>query len=192
VNDAANWPDDTPGRLEQAALALFERHGFESVSCADIAEAAGVSERTFFRHFAHKEDVLLRDSQARLDRLRDALADMSDDVASSLAGALAAAIDERDPAFRLRARLLTTSPSLVRRNLELQVQWEEAISESLQGILPEADAAVIAAAAVACARVVVAGTGAGAGAGEDAELDTSASLARSFRALWPLTTSPQG
>lgn len=189
MNDDASWPGDTPGRLEQAALALFERHGFEPVSCADIAEAAGVSERTFFRHFAHKEDVLLRDSQARLDRLRDALAVVSDDVASSLASALAAAIDARDPAFRLRARLLTTSPSLVRRNLELQVQWEQAIAKSLGGIVPEADAAVIAAAAVACARVVVAG----AGTDEDAEpLDTRASLARSFRALWPLTSSPEG
>lgn len=184
MDDDASWPNDTAGRLEQAALALFERHGFESVSCADIAEAAGVSERTFFRHFAHKEDVLLRDAQARLDRLRAALAAVSDDVAASLAAALAAAIDARDPSFRLRARLLTSSPSLVRRNLELQVEWEDAISKALGRVVASADAPVIAAAAVACARVVVAR------AADDPEpLDTTVSLARSFRALWPLTSS---
>ena len=46
------------GRLEQAALELYGEHGFDSTTVAEIAERAGVTERTFFRHFADKREVL--------------------------------------------------------------------------------------------------------------------------------------
>jgi AcrR family transcriptional regulator len=54
----ARWEPDSPGRLEQAALALFAELGYEETTVAAIAERAGVTERTFFRHFADKREVL--------------------------------------------------------------------------------------------------------------------------------------
>src|ERR1700693_4399348 len=52
------WEPDSRGRLEQAALALFGELGYEETTVAAIAERAGVTERTFFRHFADKREVL--------------------------------------------------------------------------------------------------------------------------------------
>lgn len=45
-------------RLQQAAVELFREHGFDRTTAADIASRAGVTERTFFRHFADKREVL--------------------------------------------------------------------------------------------------------------------------------------
>jgi AcrR family transcriptional regulator len=45
-------------RLQQAALELFGERGYEETTAANIAAKAGVTERTFFRHFADKRDVL--------------------------------------------------------------------------------------------------------------------------------------
>jgi len=52
------WEPDSRGRLEEAALALYGERGFESTTVAGIAERAGLTERTFFRHFADKREVL--------------------------------------------------------------------------------------------------------------------------------------
>ena len=52
------WEPDARGRLEQAALALYGERGFEQTTVAEIAERAGLTERTFFRHFADKREVL--------------------------------------------------------------------------------------------------------------------------------------
>jgi AcrR family transcriptional regulator len=52
------WEPDSRGRLEQAAFALYGERGFEDTTVAEIAERAGLTERTFFRHFADKRDVL--------------------------------------------------------------------------------------------------------------------------------------
>ena len=45
------WEPDSRGRLQEAALALFSEHGFDQTTAAEIAARAGVTERTFFRHF---------------------------------------------------------------------------------------------------------------------------------------------
>jgi AcrR family transcriptional regulator len=75
--------DRTRARLVEAALAEFQRHGFERASVARIAEQAGVSRPTFYFHFPAKEDLLrglqagleasLADRVARSRSLRDAL-----------------------------------------------------------------------------------------------------------------------
>lgn len=59
----ARWEPDARGRLQQAALDLFGEQGFETTSVAQIAERAGVTERTFFRHHADKREVLFAGSE---------------------------------------------------------------------------------------------------------------------------------
>ena len=54
----ARWEPDAKGRLRRAALELFADGGFEPTTVAEIAGPAGVTERTFFRHFADKREVL--------------------------------------------------------------------------------------------------------------------------------------
>ena len=55
-------------RLQQAAVELFRKHGYDQTTAAEIAERAGVTERTFFRHFADKREVLF-DGQTKLREL---------------------------------------------------------------------------------------------------------------------------
>src|SRR3954463_11423093 len=52
------WEPNADGRLMRAALELYSERGFEQTTVADIAERAGVTERTFFRYFADKREVL--------------------------------------------------------------------------------------------------------------------------------------
>ena len=62
----------TRARLQASALDLFEQRGFDSVTVAQIAEAAGVTPMTFFRHFTTKARALLDDPYDPL--IRDAVA----------------------------------------------------------------------------------------------------------------------
>src|SRR5580658_4590826 len=52
------WQPDSRGRLQEAALALYSERGFDQTTAAQIADRAGLTERTFFRHFADKREVL--------------------------------------------------------------------------------------------------------------------------------------
>lgn len=60
--------------LRQAALKCFARKGFANVTVTELAREAGVTERTFFRHFPTKEAVLFQDYETHLDWLAEALA----------------------------------------------------------------------------------------------------------------------
>jgi AcrR family transcriptional regulator len=56
--DVSRWPADARGRLESAALALFVEQGFAETTVPQITARAGLTTRTFFRHFADKREVL--------------------------------------------------------------------------------------------------------------------------------------
>lgn len=60
--------------LRQAALKSFARKGFANVTVTELAREAGVTERTFFRHFPTKEAVLFQDYETHLEWLAEALA----------------------------------------------------------------------------------------------------------------------
>jgi AcrR family transcriptional regulator len=64
----------TRQELRRCALARFARHGFDKTSVADIVADAGVTERTFYRHFPTKEAVLFEDFASRVGWFRAALA----------------------------------------------------------------------------------------------------------------------
>ncbi len=54
----ARWEPDAVGRLRQAAMELYREPGYDKVTVAEIAARAGLTPRTFFRHFADKREVL--------------------------------------------------------------------------------------------------------------------------------------
>ena len=58
------WEPDARGRLEQAALELFEERGYARTTVEDIAARAGLTERTFFRYFTDKREVLFSGAAA--------------------------------------------------------------------------------------------------------------------------------
>jgi AcrR family transcriptional regulator len=58
------WEPDARGRLEQAAMELFEERGYARTTVEDIAAHAGLTERTFFRYFTDKREVLFSGSAA--------------------------------------------------------------------------------------------------------------------------------
>src|SRR3984957_6239565 len=89
------WEPDSRGRLQEAALALYSERGFDQTTAAQIAARAGLTERTFFRHFADKREVLFGGSALLKERIVTAVADAPapdgpfDAVACGLAAAAA-------------------------------------------------------------------------------------------------------
>jgi AcrR family transcriptional regulator len=71
---------DTRAAIVDAALTLFERDGFDGVTVAEVAEAAGVGERTVFRYFPTKERIVLDEGSATFDQFVDALHEVPDEV----------------------------------------------------------------------------------------------------------------
>ena len=65
--------------IEQAALGLFEQQGVEGTTVDEIAAAAGISPRTFFRYCATKEDAVLRVQRAMEEVLAERCAALSPD-----------------------------------------------------------------------------------------------------------------
>ena len=64
--------------LRRAALASFASRGFSNVTVTELAREAGVTERTFFRHFPTKEAVLFQDYETQVEWLADALTQRPD------------------------------------------------------------------------------------------------------------------
>ncbi|MGX5681845.1 TetR family transcriptional regulator [Schumannella luteola] len=115
------WQPDAKGRLREAALELYAEKGFEQTTVADIATRAGVTERTFFRYFADKREVLFGGTDALRATAISAIAESTSGTAMDRAGAavIAAAsiLDgQRDHARRRQSAILA-NPSLQEREL---------------------------------------------------------------------------
>lgn len=132
----ARWQEGTDGRLRAAAMRLFADRGFDNVTVGDIAAATGVTERTFFRYFPDKKEVLFAD-QARYEAgFLDAL-DASDAtsplalVADALHGGGAFFVDERRAHSRARQRIIDSSAALTER----ETHKREAVAAAIAGAL---------------------------------------------------------
>ena len=110
------WEPGARERLQAAALDLYAKRGFEQTTAADIAESVGLTERTFFRYFADKREVLFAGQdefqQVFLDGVDAAPEDASalDTVAFALQAASAFFPDERRPYSRLRQTIIVANP----------------------------------------------------------------------------------
>lgn len=123
--------------LAETAQALFETHGFDEVTVDQIAEAAEVSPRTFFRYFGSKEAVLFADQDELIDSFRRSFAARSADEPPlvSLHAALRALSDDyvaHRPYHLRRQHLVERGATLgTYRDAVLRPRWEEAIATAL-------------------------------------------------------------
>ncbi len=123
-------------RIEDAAVELFERQGFDATTIEQIAAAADIAPRTFFSYFDTKDDVVLADYADRLDRILDELDQRPPDEPawSALQGSFATvAADYAAEADRLTRRfdIMAATPSVQARSLQLQAGWEHTLTAHL-------------------------------------------------------------
>ncbi len=122
IGAMGRWEPNARGRLEQAALELYVERGFEQTTVAEIARRAGLTERTFFRHYADKREVLFAGGgelrEFLVDRVMGAPADAApiDAVAAALE-ATGPLFDERRDGVRHRRAIITAHPELREREL---------------------------------------------------------------------------
>jgi AcrR family transcriptional regulator len=123
------------------ALSLFLERGFDAVTTGQIAAAAGISPRSFFRYFETKEDVVLSRMRDAVDSVREALAarPAAEPVWTSLRFAFRQLVDQPgasdDEALRV-TRLIMTSPAIQARNTQKRRDWEQALLPEITARLP--------------------------------------------------------
>jgi AcrR family transcriptional regulator len=154
----ARWEPDARGRLEQAAFSLFAERGFENTTVAEIAERAGLTERTFFRHFADKREVLFAGSASFVEVVTVGVADAPSGLAPI--DAVAAGFEAVGEylldvgAARERQRVIAANPDLQERELSKLSSLSTSIARALRGRgLNEAAAALAAQIGIAIFRV---------------------------------------
>ncbi|MGU3500356.1 TetR family transcriptional regulator [Mycobacterium sp. C31M] len=150
------WQPDARGRLEQAALESYLDRGFEQTTVAEIAARAGLTERTFFRHFADKREVLFGGQDDLGAAMTAAIAAMPFDTAplDAVTAALESTsdffTDRRDHARR-RQTVIAANPGLQERELiklatlasvMAQALRERGVAAGTAGLLAETGIAV--------------------------------------------------
>ena len=135
----ARWDPGTKERLRDAALARFAANGYVATSVEEVARDAGVTERTFFRHFPDKEEVLFDEDDVLLavllSGLRDHIATSPADepvvAARAAVRRLATEFDRDRRRHRQRAEVLASSTALTSRQLLKEQRWTAALASEL-------------------------------------------------------------
>ena len=155
--------EQTRDRLHQAALRLFDTRGYDATTVDDVAGAAGVSRRTFFRYFESKEAVVFAQQPRRMALFRKLV-----DRGSGGWPVVRAACLDLLPDFEAAAedgvlmhRIIKENPALQAADRARDREWEDLIAEALVRGATSADpsfAAVQAGAIVGALRTVIRST----------------------------------
>lgn len=124
----SRWEPNAPARLVGAAVDLFAERGYDNVTVTEIAQRAGLTRRTFFRHFADKREVMFGGQEAHRRLLADAIAGAPPTatplqaIGAGLA-AFAAEVgrEERREMLATRQAIIAAKPDLQERD-----QWKRA------------------------------------------------------------------
>jgi AcrR family transcriptional regulator len=132
------WEPNARERLERAALALFTEHGYEATTVAEIADRAGLTKSTFFRHFADKREVLFGGQDMLAQLFRDAIlaapptATIADCLAAALEAAAVAFTPERHDLAPQRRVVIAANSELQERELLKRARLSSAMADALR------------------------------------------------------------
>ncbi|HVZ70886.1 MAG TPA: TetR family transcriptional regulator [Polyangia bacterium] len=133
----ARWEPNARERLEKAAMELFRERGFDETAVADIAARAGLTERTFFRYFADKREVLFGGSPALQEMLVKTIAAEPAgrrpiDLVLAAYEATSPIFEPRRPYAKARTAIVATHPALMERELIKLAALGAAVAEALR------------------------------------------------------------
>ena len=135
--DMGRWEPGARDRLVSAAAELFLDHGYEATTVVDIAARAGVTERTFYRYFSDKREVLFGDPEAYLHVFTDAIGAAPPDATPL--ETVAAALRATGPFFAgrhhyagIRQQIITANPALREREQIKRLHLTEAMGQALR------------------------------------------------------------
>ncbi|MEV7978762.1 helix-turn-helix domain-containing protein [Streptomyces sp. NPDC086519] len=152
------WEPNARKRLAEAALQLYSEQGYEQTTVAQIARQAGLTERTFFRHYADKREVLFEGSPLQ-ELIVTAVATAP--PSAPLVDVLGAGLDAASAMFagrreqvRRRQSVVAAHPELQERELIKLASLASALADALRDRgVPEPTATLAAEAGVAVFRV---------------------------------------
>lgn len=146
----------TSASITSAALELFAARGYSAVTVGEIAAAAGVGERTLYRYFADKDDLLFGEDEQMRAALHAAIEQQPGGqppftVLREASAALARSLQGRREDLARRRRVIASSSALSARERAKRVAWEAVLAEGLsrRGVPPE-QAALLGRIGVAC------------------------------------------
>ncbi|MEU1783753.1 TetR family transcriptional regulator [Streptomyces abikoensis] len=131
------WEPNARGRLANAALELYSEHGFEQTTVMEIAKRAGLTERTFFRHYADKREVLFAGAPAMRELFVAAVTDAPpsappvDALAAGLDAVCEMFVGRREYA-RKRQTVIMANAELHERELVKLATLSAAVAEALR------------------------------------------------------------
>jgi AcrR family transcriptional regulator len=142
------WRPDARQRLEQAAIELFSTQGFAATTVPQIAARAGLTTRTFFRHFADKREVLyggdeIPELATKLIMDAPASLDPATLLISGLQTVAETRFEGRREEIRLRRAIIRSDEGLRERDLRKRADLGEAIRAGFTGRGVDATTAVL-------------------------------------------------
>ena len=147
----SRWQPDARERLQQAAHELFAEQGFAATTVPEITARAGLTTRTFFRHFADKREVLYADDAGVPAMVAEMMAGAPpsiEPIALIVEGLRIVAetrFEPRKAALRARRELVRSDAGLQERDLHKRAVMSEAIRDGFQARgLGAAEAALLA------------------------------------------------
>ena len=134
----ARWEPNARERLERAALALFVEYGYDATTVAEIADRAGLTKSTFFRHFADKREVLFGGQDMLTQLFSDAIrtappaATTVDCLAAALESAAVAFTPDRHDLAPQRRAVIAANSELQERELLKRARFASAMADALR------------------------------------------------------------
>ena len=130
----SRWTPGSRARLQEAALDLFRERGYSATTTAAIAERAGVTDRTFYRHFKDKSEILFGDEDRIAQLLAGTVTASGSPVPVALREALralAADFEPRRATMARRAAVVEAIPDLAERELWKLLTLSQALADAI-------------------------------------------------------------